>query len=403
MNLALLDPFAVASDFPETLTETLSYGYSTYVEFNEKGDYLASGLADGTIVIIDAETNNSSVILRGHTRAITQLSWSKCGRYLLSASRDWKVNLWDLSTQKVVRTVSFESPAWNCVMVPGHIYQFVAALFDDDPVFVDFENEPVITRLQTEAVSDLVDSAKLRARKHLTLTASITPDGSHVVCGTNRGWMNVIDIATLKTAYSVKVCDANIKGIEIAPNGHRLIVNAGDRMLRQYAIQEGYKSVEIEQKYQDVVNRIQYNSIKFNHDSEYVCASTLGSSHDIYIWETRMGSLVKVLEGSNEELLQVDWNYRRCAIVSTGMDTGMIYLWEVIAPQKWSNLAPDFEEIEENIDYEEKEDEFDRIDELAESERQAGEQETVDVVTREAKDARGFPFLHSFIIDTPLE
>ncbi|VEU21900.1 DEKNAAC102886 [Brettanomyces naardenensis] len=421
MNLALLDPFAVASDFPETLTETLSYGYSSAVKFNQKGDYLASGLGDGTIVIIDVETNNTIMVLRDHVRAITSLCWSSSGRYLLSSSRDWKVNLWDLKTGKVVRFAVFSSPIWNCVMIPDHVYQFAAAVVDDEAVFVDMEDESdiKITQLSPDPVESVEGSSegneereasvpatgnkRKRLKKHVTLTCAVSIDGRYVFAGTNRGWVNVIYTDTLKTIGSLKVCDSNIKSIEIAPTGERMIVNSGDKTLRQYSVSSDYREFELEQKYQDVVNKIQYNSVKFSHDSEYMCASTLGSTHDIYIWETKMGSLVKILEGSKEELIEVDWNYRRCSIVATGMDSGMIYWWSVVVPQKWSNLAPDFEEIEENIDYEEKEDEFDMIDSDRDSDRMdAKEQSEVDVVTREEKDARGFPFIDSFVIDSVL-
>lgn len=67
-----------------------------------------------------------------------------------------------------------------------------------------------------------------------------------------------------------------------------------------------------------------------------------------------MGSLVKILEGSNEELIDVKWDYSRCTIGSIGLDSGEVYLWSVSFPQKWSALAPDFVEIEENIEYVEK-------------------------------------------------
>ncbi|QPG74087.1 hypothetical protein FOA43_001408 [Brettanomyces nanus] len=379
MNLALLDPFAVASDFPETLTETLSYGYSTVVKFNRKGDYLASGLVDGTIVIVDKETNNTILILRDHVRAITSLSWSPCGRYLLSSSKDWKVNLWDLKTGRVIRFVVFDSPIWNCMMVPSHLYQFCAALVDDDPVFVDMEDEKnaKIIRLRTESI---VDSAQVSTGGESDERESSVP------------------------TYKKRNLKKHMTLTCVHRHGERMVVNSGDKTLRQYKIGLDFCEFEMEQKYQDVVNKIQYNSVKFSHDSDYMCASTLGSTHDIYIWETKMGSLVKILEGSKEELIEVDWNYRCCCIAATGMDSGMIYLWSVVMPQKWSNLAPDFEEIEENIDYEEKEDEFDLIDSDRDSDRiDAEEQSDVDVITREEKDARGFPFIDSFVIETRLE
>jgi COMPASS component SWD1 len=67
MNLALIDPFQLAQDSPDALTNDLrkleiprrkisthvfpDSGHATTLRFNRKGDYLASGRADGKVVI----------------------------------------------------------------------------------------------------------------------------------------------------------------------------------------------------------------------------------------------------------------------------------------------------------------------------------------------------------------
>ena len=46
-------------------------------------------------------------------------------------------------------------------------------------------------------------------------------------------------------------------------------------------------------------------------------------------------------------------------VAACGIETGRIYLWSIVTPQRWSALAPDFVEVEENVEYVEREDEFD--------------------------------------------
>ena len=57
-------------------------------------------------------------------------------------------------------------------------------------------------------------------------------------------------------------------------------------------------------------------------------------------------------------------------------------MWSIIAPQRWSALAPDFAEVEENVEYIEHEDEFDihPIEEIHKR-RLDLEDEAVDVLT----------------------
>jgi COMPASS component SWD1 len=134
-----------------------------------------------------------------------------------------------------------------------------------------------------------------------------------------------------------------------------------------------------------VVNRLQWNSAAVSPSGEYVLATTYESAHDIYMWETSMGSLVKIYEGPKEELVDVEFHPLRPIIAATGLDSGTIYIWSPTIPQQWSALAPDFVELEENEEYQEREDEFDFVDEEEEENKRLMDDEEgyVDVLTVE--------------------
>lgn len=416
MNLSLQDPFTVAKEYPDTLTQTLQYGHSVNIQFNAKGDYLALGLSDGTIVVYDLVSYTIVAVLSrdGHVRPITSLAWSRCGRYLLLLSQDWCCILWDLraanadspqGNPSIVHRVRFDSPIWLAALHPENPFVFTASLFEDRPVCVDLERGPLVTPLQTEPLADDGDA---RGGKHMTLVTTFSTTGKYIFAGTSKGWLNVISTATLATVHLVKITNSNIKTLLVAPNGRKLAVNSSDRVIRQLHLPDMLNNLDpdswefdVEQRYQDVVNRLQWNTVQFNHNAEFLVASTFGqSSQDLYVWETSMGSLIKILEGSHEELIDVKWNYNKCMVGSTGLDSGAVYLWLVQFPLKWSALAPDFAEIDENDDYEEKEDEFDIIDETDLIKKRMEEEDAdIDIVTCEPTDARGFDtHIDSFVI-----
>jgi len=118
MNLSLVDPFVLAQDYPDSTTGSLRSGHATCVRFNRKGDFLAAGRVDGTVVIFDVETQGVARKLKGHTRQVQSLSWSRDGRYLLTSSQDWKCNLWDLQNGSILRTVKFEAPVYIAELHP---------------------------------------------------------------------------------------------------------------------------------------------------------------------------------------------------------------------------------------------------------------------------------------------
>lgn len=116
-------------------------------------------------------------------------------------------------------------------------------------------------------------------------------------------------------------------------------------------------------------------------------ASAKEADHHIYIWERQTGNLVKMLEGPKESILGLAWHPLRPVIASVS-SYGVVYLWSVTytvtyfwycflvlflssflffslllltAKENWSAFAPDFKELEENVEYIEREDEFDDV------------------------------------------
>ena len=88
-----------------------------------------------------------------------------------------------------------------------------------------------------------------------------------------------------------------------------MVSNSSDRVIRTIPIPDLLRvdmdidsiKIEVEHKFQDVVNRLSWNHVAFSSTGEYVTASTY-MNHDIYVWERSHGSLVKILEGPKEEL-----------------------------------------------------------------------------------------------------
>jgi len=70
-------------------------------------------------------------------------------------------------------------------------------------------------------------------------------------------------------------------------------------------------------------------------------------------------------------------------IVASVSTSGVVYIWATNYTENWSAFAPDFTELQENVDYIEREDEFDIIDEDENEvkKKQGEETEDVDVVT----------------------
>ncbi|UKZ48945.1 hypothetical protein TrVGV298_003181 [Trichoderma virens] len=300
MNLLLSDDYLL-QDYPESMTSTIRSGHATMLRFNRKGDYLASGRVDGTVVVWDLETMGVALKMRGaqqehhipklvEMRAVSAIDMPRLEGHTLG-SGDWA------ATSNL----------------------FVASLFEEQPLLVDVSEPVDVKRVlpsapkRSNADSDLALKEKQAKEDAKQMTTS-----------------------AIWTALAETYCATG----------------------------------------------------------EYVAASTY-NNHELYVWERNHGSLVCMLKDPKEEQGVIEWHPSRPLLAACGLETGRIYIWSVISPQKWSALAPDFAEVEENVEYMEREDEFDiYAQEEIHRRRLDAEDEDVDVLTadhtKEGDDLENF-------------
>ena len=197
---------------------------------------------------------------------------------------------------------------------------FVAALFEDSPVLVDISSPGPLKKFLPSAPyrsqvehDDATEKHVAQTPRQTTTVTIFSRSGKHILTGTNKGWLNVIETASRRTVYSTRLTTSIIIFIRLSATGKDLLVNSSDRIIRTLVLPDLSSSttdyntlrIEVEHKFQDVVNRLSWNHVSFSASGEYVTASTY-MNHDIYVWERGRGSLVKILEAPNEELSIVE-------------------------------------------------------------------------------------------------
>uniref|UniRef100_U3JDR9 Retinoblastoma-binding protein 5 n=1 Tax=Ficedula albicollis TaxID=59894 RepID=U3JDR9_FICAL len=347
--------------------------------FNRWGTLLAVGCNDGRIVIWDFLTRGIAKIISAHIHPVCSL-WSRDGHKLVSASTDNIVSQWDVLSGDCDQRFRFPSPILKVQYHPRDQNRVLVCPMKSAPVMLTLSDSKHVV-LPVDDDSDL------------NVVASFDRRGEYIYTGNAKGKILVLktDTQDLVASFRVTTGTSNttaIKSIEFARKGSCFLINTADRIIRVYDGREILTcgrdgEPEPMQKLQDLVNRTPWKKCCFSGDGEYIVAGS-ARQHALYIWEKSIGNLVKILHGTRGELLlDVAWHPVRPIIAS--ISSGVVSIWAQNQVENWSAFAPDFKELDENVEYEERESEFDIEDEDKSEPEQTGadaaEDEEVDVTS----------------------
>ena len=355
MNLELLESFG--QNYPEEADGTLDTGsMAVTCTFNRHGTLLAVGCNDGRVVVWDFLTRGIARVYNAHAHPVCSLSWSRNGKQLISAATDNLVCIWDVLSGECLHTYRFPTPVMKVQFAPRNMSMALVCPLKPSPVLLHIGGNHQTLPTLEDGDSNVV--------------ASFDRRGKYIYTGSSRGKIAVISVDTLKIVASFRIttgaANVAIKQIEFARKGTCFLVNAADRIIRVY---DGKEIVvmgmncepEPIQKLQDLVNRTPWKKCCFSGDGEYICAGSL-KQHQLNIWEKSVGNLVKMLQGiRGEQLLDVVWHPVRPILCS--ISSGVVSVWAQNQVENWSAFAPDFSELDENVEYDERESEFDEEDE----------------------------------------
>uniref|UniRef100_A0AAX7V7A6 Retinoblastoma-binding protein 5 n=1 Tax=Astatotilapia calliptera TaxID=8154 RepID=A0AAX7V7A6_ASTCA len=374
--LSVLLSESFGQNYPEEADGTLDcISMALTCTFNRWGTLLAVGCNDGRIVIWDFLTRGIAKIISAHIHPVCSLCWSRDGHKLVSASTDNIVSQWDVLTGDCDQRFRFPSPILKLQYHPRDILQ------DNDSML---RRSDVYSKHVVLPVDDDSD---------LNVVAAFDRRGEYIYTGNAKGKILVLNTNTQELVASFRVTTGTsnttaIKSIEFARKGSCFLINTADRIIRVYDGREILTcgrdgEPEPMQKLQDLVNRTPWKRCCFSGDGEYIVAGS-ARQHALYIWEKSIGNLVKILHGTRGELLlDVAWHPVRPIIAS--ISSGVVSIWAQNQVENWSAFAPDFKELDENVEYEERESEFDIEDEDKSEPEQTGadaaEDEEVDVTT----------------------
>ncbi|KAF9917938.1 wD repeat domain [Linnemannia zychae] len=237
------------------------------------GSQLATGHSDKTIRLWNRQTNAVERTLLGHTNDVTQLAYSPCGRWIVSADVDG-ARLWDLHTNEH----------------PGLIAQ--TDLLSYFMYFISFTPTGQIVLKSNEKALRLHDPHAhdpCAVLKEISIPSPIrsldcSPDGLNVAIGTEEGTIYLWDFQSDKPRVELNGHSASVRSVAYSPCGKWMLSGSEDKTIRIWRL-----------------------------------GTSIGSS-----W-----SCIAVVSGCSNTILSLAWNPVKALEFVTGCEDNSIRLWRI--------------------------------------------------------------------------
>ncbi|GAQ91308.1 WD40 repeat protein [Klebsormidium nitens] len=434
MNLTLHNPSysneGFVLDFPEVIEEYLYQEpyYAQCVAFNRRGTLLAAGCTNGSILVWDFDTRGVAKELRidGEPFWISSVGWSKDGRRLVSSTvQNNLISLWDVASGARVASYKCEYTILRVSLHPKDSAMCLVCPQQGPPLLLDNfgvsgEEARCGPLLSVDEIT-AGGAGKGKGGEGVSVSfgaAVFNKRGDLVFVGTARGEVLVVETASKKVLGRMQIQGGQlVRQIVVSRNGQYLMTNSSDRTLRIFKVElpvEGAAAAAAERgaaqqaeaslagapprkklanpfftyicDHKDPINNVPWMTACFSGDTEYVMgASAQQGEHKLILWGTTYPQIMRTLDGPKEGVRDMAWHPTR-PIVASVATTGVIYVWAKEYQENWSAFAPDFKELQENDEYDEREDEFDsnpREDEAPKGQKDVDSDIDLDIETVE--------------------
>lgn len=218
--------------------------------------------------------------------------------------------------------------------------------------------------------------------------ATFNKEGNCIFAGTHYGRLLLFDLtysdenivlSPNQPTHEIKKITASpgntITDIVISPNGHSVVINSKDGILRLFSVSNLMQRFHSNSSttptpeviFQDPMNKHIWKSPTFSGDSENLLAgcnpkikqSKEDCQYKIYIWNITNGSLCDVLSGPQTISMTDIASHPTRTFLGIATSDGLMDIW---GPRMdWTAFAPDFQAMTNNVEYMEMEDEFDTV------------------------------------------
>jgi len=250
------------------------------VAFSPDGNYVVSASNDKTIKIWEISTGKLVKTLEGHKKYVTSVALSSDGKYIVSGSNDRTVKVWEFSTGKLVRTIRGHTWFVSAIAVSPDGNYIISGSFDKDIKVWDINTGDIVRTLE--------------GHKKEVRSVAISPDGEYIASASSN---RTLKVWSLETGQIVRTIDAHrkhINSVVFSSDGKHIFSGSNDKTIREWDIATGKLVRTFEGHTWDVL------TVAVSLDGNYIVSGSYNK--EIKVWDLNTNELVRTLEGHKREV-----------------------------------------------------------------------------------------------------
>jgi WD40 repeat protein len=324
-------------------------------------DLCIFGLSNGHIIVLDLN-QKEPVVLRGHMGSVLDVEVSDDGHLLVSGSIDGTGHVWDLSTGKILKTLSGHQGAINFVHLShdGYIatssYDGVVRIWrivkEGNVTTIEFERTfhvegkindiefygrgtsfliatPDKKVLLFKIKRTLVENT-FKIEKQKIVKLKYAPKGGYLAIVLNNNVCRVFNVLTKKYVDLIGHQGA-ITDVAFDTEGQSLVTSSEDGTLRLWRHTDGEPLFTF-YGHQGAVKNIIY-------DSEKNFILSAGDDDYLYFWDTLTGTKTDVLKSPEKGIVNLFYQKEKNQLIGV-TNTGNLYVWDTQTHQLIQHYFP---------------------------------------------------------------
>lgn len=229
----------------------------------------------------------------GHKATIRDVIFTRDGKYLISASDDKTMRVWDVISGEVVRVIR------------GHIGQgndgqlFAAALSPNNRLLAvggwlhpECEGQCGNIRLIDFQTGEIL--GLLKGHTNVILGLTFSPDSRRLLSGSFDDTARIWDVTSGKSLHVIEEHSDHIYAVAFSPDGDRVVTGSDDDTLKLWNSTSGELLADMKGHEGDVV------TADFTPDGTYILSGSRDKT--IRLWDGQSGEFIKVLARQETEI-----------------------------------------------------------------------------------------------------